>query len=323
MPQPRVCFVVAAYNQAGWVRAACEAALGQTYSPLDVLFSDDASSDETYAIMSSVAADYRGPHRVALNRNPQNLGLITHVNRVQALADADLLIIAAGDDISLPERAATLVAAYAATAGRAYSFHSSVHTMDAHGTITGLWHPPLTDNQPDPAQWATSMSTLIGASHAWTRPLFERFGPLTVTGAYEDLVLAYRAMLLGGLHYVDTPLVQYRQDVGLASGIKGQARRDRLLRSLTLKIAVFEQRRLDCLTLNRTSLADTLARQITGLALQRDIVLRQIGVAAALRAVCRPATQRAALKGLWARLRFSMLARFGETSGQSPSSKPS
>ncbi|WP_052378497.1 glycosyltransferase [Polycyclovorans algicola] len=321
MSAPRVCFVVAAYNQARWVRAACEAALAQTHTPLHILFSDDGSGDDTFAIMTAVAEAYRGPHQVTLNRNPSNLGLIDHINRVHALADADLLVIAAGDDCSLPGRTAALVDAFHATKGRAFSFHSAVHTMDENGRVTGQWQPPLTDNHPDPARWATAMGTLIGASHAWTRPLFERFGPLTVRGAYEDLVLAYRAMLLGGLHYLDTPLVQYRQNVGLASGGDGRPPRERLLRSLDLKIAVFEQRRLDCLHIGRVALAEHLQQTLKSLELQRDIVMRQLPMTTALVALLRPTSCRAALKGLWARVRFFMLVRLAERPS-GPSQRP-
>lgn len=283
MTAPRVVFVLVAYNQARWVRQACEAALNQDYSPLEILFSDDASTDDTFAIMQAVADDYRGPHRLRLNRNTQNLGLIHHVNHLHELADADLLVVAAGDDISLPTRTSALVQAFRAAAGRAYSFHSAVQTIDEQGQVTGLWRPPLTELQPDPAHWMTSMSTLIGASHAWTRELFTSFGPICQQGAYEDLVLAYRAMLLGGLQYLDTPLVQYRQNIGLASGPRGLSRYDRLMRSLNLKIAVFEQRRLDCLTVGRGDLATSLAETVAGLQLRRDILLKQCDLLTSLR----------------------------------------
>jgi len=78
---PRVTFFLFAYNQADFIRDACEAALAQTYTPLEVILSDDCSSDETFQIMQDVVASYSGPHQVRLNRNDQNLGLIGHVNR--------------------------------------------------------------------------------------------------------------------------------------------------------------------------------------------------------------------------------------------------
>ena len=41
--------------------------------PLEIILSDDASADRTFAIMQEKAAAYYGPHRLMLNRNPTNL----------------------------------------------------------------------------------------------------------------------------------------------------------------------------------------------------------------------------------------------------------
>lgn len=291
MTAPRVVFVLVAYNQARWVRQACEAALNQDYGPLEILFSDDASTDETFAIMQAVANHYSGPHKIRLNRNPKNLGLIGHVNFLNTLADADLLIAAAGDDISLPERTRTLVEAYQQSDGTVYSFHSSVHTIDGDGTITGRMRPPLTDDEADPLAWMTSMGTLIGATHAWTRPLYERFGPISEHAAYEDLVLAYRAMLVGKLQYIDAPLVMYRQHVGVSSQTLLMGPRQELQVRQKLEIAVLKQRRLDCIAVGQDSLADHLARHEAGLTLFFNIALNSISAAMALKV--------AAQSGLW------------------------
>ena len=43
-----VSFLVIAYNQERFVREACEAALNQDYPNLEIIFSDDASTDATY-----------------------------------------------------------------------------------------------------------------------------------------------------------------------------------------------------------------------------------------------------------------------------------
>ena len=50
----------------------------------------------------------------------------------------------------------------------------------------------------------------IGATAAWNRYLFDRFGPLQSFAAIEDGPMFFRAALLDGVRYVDTPLVRYR-----------------------------------------------------------------------------------------------------------------
>ena len=84
--RPPVTLFVLAYNQEALVRAAIEGAFAQTYQPLEIILSDDASPDGTFAVMQAMAAAYSGPHRVILNRNPANLGLTAHVSRVMAAA---------------------------------------------------------------------------------------------------------------------------------------------------------------------------------------------------------------------------------------------
>ena len=43
MERPLISFVVLAYNQESFIREAIEGALTQTYSPLEIVFSDDCS----------------------------------------------------------------------------------------------------------------------------------------------------------------------------------------------------------------------------------------------------------------------------------------
>ena len=103
---PRASLVLLAYNQERYVEEAARSCLAQESEPLQIIFSDDASSDRSHAILQSVAAAYRGPHRLVVRRNETNLGIGAHDNRLVAESCGELLITAAGDDISLPERAA-------------------------------------------------------------------------------------------------------------------------------------------------------------------------------------------------------------------------
>src|SRR5258708_29983030 len=102
--KPLLTFSIGAYNQEPFIRQAVLGAFAQTYSPLQIILSDDCSSDRTFDIMAEMAAAYRGPHEVVLNRNPKNVGLVAHINRVVQLTRGELLVVSAGDDISLPHR---------------------------------------------------------------------------------------------------------------------------------------------------------------------------------------------------------------------------
>lgn len=265
---PRVTFFLFAYNQADFIRDACEAALAQTYTPLEVILSDDCSSDETFQIMQDVVANYSGPHQVRLNRNDQNLGLIGHVNRAMEITESDLIVVAAGDDISLPERTEVIVKSYLEKKGQVFSIHSAVTKINVQGNELDVWVPPLTESQPSPFSIATSVSLVIGATHAWTRDIFRVFGPIMHAHAYEDLVIAYRSALLGGLHYIDQPLVKYRVgNGGLSTSawepVKNKEERlRRLVKGLKVSVDVLAQRRDDALRMQQDELAATLDRAV-------------------------------------------------------------
>src|SRR5882757_8506640 len=102
--RPLLTFAIAGFNQERFVKEAVEAAFAQTYSPLQIILSDDCSKDRTFEIMEKMAADYRGPHRLALNRNPVRRSIGGHINRLAELAEGEMIVGAAGDDVSLPQR---------------------------------------------------------------------------------------------------------------------------------------------------------------------------------------------------------------------------
>lgn len=110
--QPLVSFTLLAYNQERFIREAVEGAFSQTYSPLEIILSDDCSKDRTFEIMQEMAATYKGPHKIVLNRNPKNLGVGRHYNKVMELTSGEIVELAAGDDISLPWRTADSVSVF-------------------------------------------------------------------------------------------------------------------------------------------------------------------------------------------------------------------
>src|SRR5215210_6354943 len=96
--------MLTSYNQETFIREAVRGALAQTYSPLEIIFSDNGSQDRTFEIIREETADYKGPHRVILNRNDYNLGIGGNYNRVMEIAQGELVVVAAGDDVSLLSR---------------------------------------------------------------------------------------------------------------------------------------------------------------------------------------------------------------------------
>lgn len=208
MKTPLVTLALFAFNQEAYIRDAVRSALAQSYSPLQIIFSDDASADATFAIIEAEAAAYNGPHRIVLNRNAKNLGIGGHINRMMELAEGELIVAAAGDDLSLPDRVSRLVEAWGGAGFQADSLHSSVFRITPEGEdydLFSLKHRHVTS----PREFI-KRNVIVGASHAWTKRVFDKFGMLNPKIICEDRVIGFRSSLCGGIQYIDQPLVKYR-----------------------------------------------------------------------------------------------------------------
>lgn len=97
--QPQATILFLAYNQEDFVAEAAHACLAQQGEPLEIIFSDDCSTDNTLAILQEVVRSYSGPHQVTVRQNAHNLGIADHYNTLVKLAQGELLITAAGDDV--------------------------------------------------------------------------------------------------------------------------------------------------------------------------------------------------------------------------------
>lgn len=212
---PDVTFALIAYNQEKYVREAVEGAFAQTYQPLEIILSDDCSTDRTFGIMEEMVAAYRGPHRIVLNKNPENIGLIAHVNRIFEIASHDYIIAAAGDDVSLPHRAERI--AQIINAEQPFLIHSRYHPINEEGrrlppeVPKGSFHIST-----DPVHSASSLGLYVGATGVWHKDLVRKYGPISYPDAYEDLVLGFRAALEGRVAFVDEELICYRVGAGMS-----------------------------------------------------------------------------------------------------------
>jgi glycosyltransferase involved in cell wall biosynthesis len=210
MDRPLISFALFSYNQERFIEEAVKGAFSQTYSPLEIIFSDDCSSDSTFDIMRELAKGYQGPHKIVLNRNSTNLGIGGHINEIMQLSSGKLIVIAAGDDISLPQRTERIYQAYESMDKAAKSIFSNYIVIDETGGI--LDH----QDQIQTEQFCTENMVkegciLAGYSHAWDREVFEVFGPLITPLTCEDMVIPVRSSLLGQIKYIEEPLVMHRR----------------------------------------------------------------------------------------------------------------
>ena len=206
-----VTFSLLCHNHERFIREAVRSALAQDYEPLEILISDDHSTDATLDIIQEEIGSYTGPHSVRLIKHSRDVGW-ENWSRAAGASRGEFVVGAHGDDISCPQRTRCLVEAWRATGASLLS--SNAEIIDAESRpVRGL--NPKSENQ-----WvsATEIAKLgfhpcmHGATLAWHTELFRSFEPLDGLrlGAAYDHVLPFRGALLKGSYYVAQPLVRWR-----------------------------------------------------------------------------------------------------------------
>jgi GT2 family glycosyltransferase len=208
---PAVTAILLSYNCEAVIGAALESVLAQDCEPMEIIVSDDASTDGTWDLIKRTTADYRGPHRVTFRRRETNAGSKSaHLNDVFPLAGGRYLVSFDGDDISEPGRVSAILAAFRADASVSgvFSDYTYMEEGGLAGARRGVHHPPPGTSA---RRWFARVDAFAsGTTLAIRRDVVETFGPLE-PDINEDVVLPFRASLLGEVRFIDQPLVRVRR----------------------------------------------------------------------------------------------------------------
>jgi glycosyltransferase involved in cell wall biosynthesis len=282
LPGLRASFLLIAYKQEATVAEAVRAALAQQSEPLDIIISDDCSPDGTFLAMHGAASGYSGPHRVRLRQSPARMGIVAHLEALAAEATGELLVLAAGDDISEISRTEKILQRWDQLGNPIAAIYSDFTPLDASG------NPVRSNEGPHPGphslnSLARGPEGMLGATFAYTRDVF--FPPLSARVTREDRVYPFRALLKNGrISYIDEKLVRYRVEGGISRNLP-PTRRDyitwfsRQLFAQTVEDA--RQRSSDALLLRPLDIAlhricrATIAEQEAKLAMSDGLALER------------------------------------------------
>lgn len=214
MDKPLISYVVTTYNIEKFVEESVKCAFAQTYSPLEIVLSDDCSTDRTYDIMRQLAEEYTGPHRIVLNRNEENLGITRHMNKAYLeLASGEIIIAAHGDDISEPGRT-ELSYRYLIENPDVTALSFSVDAIDENGKIVKQ-HSSTVDYVHRYS--FTSGGNIPAPSRAFYKRVMTEFGPLNDDCPTEDELISFRSLMLGDNAFFPEHMVKYRKHKGSSS----------------------------------------------------------------------------------------------------------
>lgn len=215
MNKPLISYVVTAYNIENYIEESINCAFAQTYSPLQIVLSDDCSTDHTYDIMKKMADKYTGPHKITLNRNECNLGITAHMNKAyMELAEGEIIIAAHGDDISKPERT-ELSHQYFMQYPKVTALSFGLKAVDDEGHYLVSHSSAVVDKVH--IYNFTNGGNIPAPSRAFYKKVMTVFGPLNSDCPTEDELISFRALLLGENAFFPEVMVKYRKHRGSSS----------------------------------------------------------------------------------------------------------
>lgn len=234
MSAPAASVLLLTWNQERFAADALRSLLQQDMDDLEIVVSDDASSDRTWERLREVAESYRGAKRLLMLRGEKNLGIVGNLRSAAGRAASDLLFIAHGDDIALPNRCSRCLAFRRELGTQPQLVAADAFDMTQDGQVLGI---KQVDDLRDWSieRWAVRRPFVLGAAQLVTRSLLEML-PLDLRLSCEDQCLGFRAVMLGSAARIPEPLIRHRRG-GLsqlhvrdaAANVElGQLRRDAL-----------------------------------------------------------------------------------------------
>lgn len=219
-----VSFCIVAYNQEEYIADAVKSALEQTYSPMEIIISDDCSTDNTFEVIKKTVEAYKGPNKIVLNRNEKNMGISKHCNKViYDLCQGDIILLLGGDDVFAPNMAEVYV--------KYFNRFPEVMSMSCESVEVdeNLKEIPVHSKEWDNSFSIYNINDYLehrnfiiysGDSRALRRDVVTSFPPLEFAKS-EDLSLFVRSLLIGSGCIVREPLVKRRHHGNNASAKKG------------------------------------------------------------------------------------------------------
>jgi glycosyltransferase involved in cell wall biosynthesis len=259
--RPLVSIALCTYNGERFLRKQLDSLLAQTHRPLEIVVTDDGSTDATWAILQQYAAT---SELLRIERNPHNLGYARNFEKALGLCRGQFIALCDQDDIWLPEK----IERHLAALGDAALTYSTPGYIDA-------------DDQPLPARpfkvrrlsgrcpLALLFHTCVtGHLSLFRREVLAHALPFPPGCGAHDHWIPFVAAAMNGIHASDEVLSLYRvHDANVSIRPRGRgsplqrwrSRRQRIADRLAKRLAFLRCARLPALlTPQELALLDAL-----------------------------------------------------------------
>lgn len=211
----KISIALATRNGADFLPDFLDSLAYQEQLPVELVVCDDASGDETVAILESFSL--RAPFEVRIFRNPECLGVTGNFSRAISLCTGEIIALADQDDVWRPEKLKEISRALAVADCEAVFSDAEVVAEDLRPLDYGMWER-VNFNRHEQARMASGQSldvllkhrVVTGATLAFSKNLCDLLLPIPAQWPH-DAWIATLAAVKGHLYPINKPLVDYRQ----------------------------------------------------------------------------------------------------------------
>jgi glycosyltransferase involved in cell wall biosynthesis len=213
---PKVTILLATFNGEKHLAELIESILAQDYKNISLIISDDASQDQTPAMLRMFQEKY--PHIIQLFFSEENVGIVANFSKLMELSDTPYTMLADQDDVWLPFKVSITLA-------KMKELETEHGLEDPILIVTDLLvvnetleiiNPSFWDLCNLNPFWSRKINHLL-AGNAFTgctmmlnRPLLELADPLPPESVIHDFWISLVASALGRIGIVEKGTVLYR-----------------------------------------------------------------------------------------------------------------
>ena len=213
---PLYSLVIQAYKQEKYIRQTLKGAFDQTYPNLEIIVCDDASPDHTWEIIEEEVRNYKGPHKIILHKNAENLAIAGAASLAMKLPLGEVIIWNDGDDISEPNRVMRIYEEFTRLGAETMMLWCDNLSIDALSNPVYEKHIRLYKRH-SPVKLQDIKARTLGSgmgpggtNMAWKRIVSDSFPPISKEFLGWDFIITFRALLIGRIAHIQEKLIRYR-----------------------------------------------------------------------------------------------------------------
>lgn len=206
---------MAVYNGGLFLLPQLQSILAQLGAADELVIVDDCSTDDSAALLRSMADG-----RLRLHRNDRNLGVLATFEMAVTLARGDIVFLSDQDDLWLPGKIESILDVFA-TKPEVTLVASDARIIDVSGSVIAGSYYALRGRFAPGVLRNLVKNKYMGCTLAFRRAMLRHFLPIPRSVPMHDMWFGMVNDIYGKTHFIDRPLIARRRHANNVSPFEG------------------------------------------------------------------------------------------------------